>query len=41
MAAMTRARSNVHQIRSDLTTEFAQARQDQMTNEIMELIATS
>lgn len=40
MAAMTRARSNIRTIGDDLRTEFTQARQDQMTNEILELVAS-
>tara|TARA_R110002074_G_scaffold124886_2_gene261559 strand:+ start:5742 stop:6587 length:846 start_codon:yes stop_codon:yes gene_type:complete len=37
MAAMTRARSNVRDIRQDLFQEFSHARQEQMTTEIIEL----
>ena len=37
MTAMSRARSNVRQIREELRGEFAQARQEQMTTEIIEL----
>ena len=36
-AAMTRARSNVKRIAADLKVQFQQARQDQMTTEIIEL----
>ena len=35
--AMSRARTNVQHIREDLRTEFAQARQEQTTTEIIEL----
>ncbi|WP_347311808.1 F0F1 ATP synthase subunit gamma [Defluviimonas sp. SAOS-178_SWC] len=37
MTAMSRARSNVRQIREELRREFAQARQEQTTTEIIEL----
>jgi len=37
MAAMSRARANVRRIRDDLRIEFAQARQEQTTTEIVEL----
>ncbi len=37
MTAMSRARSNVRQIREELRGEFAQARQEQTTTEIIEL----
>ena len=37
MSAMSRARTNVRQIREDLRTQFAQARQEQTTTEIIEL----
>ncbi len=36
-AAMTRARSNVRRIASDLKSEFQRARQEEMTTEIVEL----
>ena len=37
MTAMSRARNNVGQLREDLRREFAQARQEQTTTEIIEL----
>ncbi|SEQ59675.1 F0F1 ATP synthase subunit gamma [Thalassovita taeanensis] len=37
MSAMSRARTNVRQIREDLRTQFTQARQEQTTTEIIEL----
>jgi F-type H+-transporting ATPase subunit gamma len=37
MTAMSRARTNIEQIRRALRTEFAQARQEQTTTEIIEL----
>lgn len=37
ITAMSRARSNVRQIREGLRGEFAQARQEQTTTEIIEL----
>ena len=39
-AAMARAQTNVRRISQDLTREFRQARQEQITNEIIEVAAT-
>jgi F-type H+-transporting ATPase subunit gamma len=41
MRAMTRARTNVDQIRQDLKLELNQSRQEQTTTEIIELSASS